>query len=327
MRYRPTGHLSTLPMSSPAPQSLQVAIPILAVERETGLSKDTLRVWEKRYGFPRPLRNAADDRLYPPEQVRRLKLIKRLMDGGYRPGKIAALEEEKLQELLGQTTILSKTKTESPPYLENIEPMLSAITAHDGAALREALLHAQMRLGLGRFVLQVIAPLTRTVGDLWAAGRFEIFEEHLYTEVVSNVLRTCLSTLGNSGLKQKPKVLLTTIPQEAHGLGLLMVESLLMLEGCQCVSLGTQTPISDIVRAAQAHKADVVALSFSNLNTPASVQSSLRTLRSELPVETSLWVGGSCAILYQKSWEGVTALKELSGIGALVGHWREAHLQ
>lgn len=313
-------------MSSPAPQSPQAAIPILAVEHETGLSKDTLRVWEKRYGFPRPLRNAADDRLYPPEQVRRLKLIKRLMDGGYRPGKIAALEEQQLQELLGHKINLSMTKKESAQYQENIEPMLNAIAAHDGEALREALLHAQMRLGLGRFVIQVIAPLTSAVGELWATGRFEIFEEHLYTEVVSNVLRTCLSTLGNPRLKQKPKILLTTIPQEAHGLGLLMVESLLVQEGCQCVSLGTQTPISDIVRAAQAHKVDVVALSFSNLNTPASVQTSLRTLRSELPVETSVWVGGACATLYQKSWEGITALKELSGIHGLVSRWRETQL-
>lgn len=27
---------------------------IAAVERDTGLTKDTLRVWERRYGFPTP---------------------------------------------------------------------------------------------------------------------------------------------------------------------------------------------------------------------------------------------------------------------------------
>ena len=37
-------------------------IGIAAVERETGLSKDTLRVWERRYGFPRPLRDANGER-------------------------------------------------------------------------------------------------------------------------------------------------------------------------------------------------------------------------------------------------------------------------
>ncbi|MFN7197809.1 MAG: MerR family transcriptional regulator, partial [Hylemonella sp.] len=39
------------------------ALTIAAVERETGLSKDTLRMWERRYGFPRPLRDARDERL------------------------------------------------------------------------------------------------------------------------------------------------------------------------------------------------------------------------------------------------------------------------
>ena len=32
-------------------------LPISAVERETGLSKDVLRMWERRYGFPKPARD------------------------------------------------------------------------------------------------------------------------------------------------------------------------------------------------------------------------------------------------------------------------------
>ena len=55
------------------------------VERETGIGKDTLRVWEKRYGFPLPVRDQHEDRLYPAEQVDQLRLIKRLLDIGMRP--------------------------------------------------------------------------------------------------------------------------------------------------------------------------------------------------------------------------------------------------
>ena len=61
---------------------------ITAVERETGLSKDVLRVWERRYGFPAPQRDSNGERRYPPEQVERLRLIKRLMDQGHRPGRL-----------------------------------------------------------------------------------------------------------------------------------------------------------------------------------------------------------------------------------------------
>ncbi|MCK7493491.1 MAG: MerR family transcriptional regulator [Comamonadaceae bacterium] len=38
------------------------------MERDTGLSKDTLRVWERRYGFPLPGRDALGERTYPPSR-------------------------------------------------------------------------------------------------------------------------------------------------------------------------------------------------------------------------------------------------------------------
>ena len=43
----------------------KVSLSIAAVERDTGLSKDTLRVWERRYGFPTPDRDGFGERAYP----------------------------------------------------------------------------------------------------------------------------------------------------------------------------------------------------------------------------------------------------------------------
>jgi DNA-binding transcriptional MerR regulator len=61
---------------------------ISAVERDTGLSKDLLRMWERRYGYPSPARDASGERLYSDAEVAKLRAIKRLMDVGMRPGKI-----------------------------------------------------------------------------------------------------------------------------------------------------------------------------------------------------------------------------------------------
>ncbi len=61
---------------------------ISAVERETGLSKDVLRMWERRYGFPKPGRDDNGERQYTPADVGKLRAMKRLMDIGVRPGKI-----------------------------------------------------------------------------------------------------------------------------------------------------------------------------------------------------------------------------------------------
>ena len=309
--------------------SSDAGLSIAAVERETGLGKDTLRVWERRYGFPTPSRDSSGDRLYGADQVHRLKLISRLLDAGMRPGKVVGLDQAALQALLtqrspAQPAILSKTKRGviADPVIEG---MLHAIGSHDPSTLRHGLSHAQLRMGLAPFVTDLVAPLTTAVGEAWAQGRFEIFEEHLYTEVITGVLRHAIASLPPQPMQQGPKVLLTTVPQEHHSLGLLMVEALLVLEGSTCVSLGTQTPLIDIAQAARAHQADVVALSFSNLHKSSFVQTSLRELRAQLPAATALWAGGSCAALYQWPLEGVSTVQHLSGLQPLVTQWRHAH--
>ena len=104
-----------------------------------------------------------------------------------------------------------------------------------------------------------------------------------------------------------------------------MVEALLALEGCACVSLGTQTPVGDVAQAAVAHRADVVALSFSNVHNGTVVHASLRELRAQLSPTTALWVGGSCTALYQKPLEGITPVQHLTGLQPLVAQWRHTH--
>ena len=320
----------TPPIALASPASNAAGLSIAAVERETGLGKDTLRVWERRYGFPTPTRDSSGDRLYGVDQVQQLKLIGRLLDSGLRPGKVVGLDQAALQALLTQqvpvsVANLSKTNINSAAADPLMGELLHAIGAHDPRALRHSLSHAQLRMGLAPFVTDLVAPLTTAVGEAWAQGRFEIFEEHLYTEVITGVLRHAIASLAPQPVPQGPRVLLTTVPQEQHSLGLLMAEALLALEGCTCVSLGTQTPLTDIAQAALAHSADVVALSFSNLHKAAMVQTSLRELRAQLPAATALWVGGACTALYQWPLAGVSAVPHLSGLQPLVAQWRQAH--
>jgi DNA-binding transcriptional MerR regulator len=46
-------------------ESRNLHFSIAAVERDTGIGKDTLRVWERRYGFPQPGRDSFGERSYP----------------------------------------------------------------------------------------------------------------------------------------------------------------------------------------------------------------------------------------------------------------------
>ncbi len=290
--------------------------PIAAVERDTGLSKDTLRIWERRYGFPQPVRDAADERVYPIEQVERLRVIARLLNVGERPGQIVALPMAELRQRLQASMPLGRGLA-----LEH-EALLTMLRRCEIMDLRRTLNQAVMRLGLARFITELLVPLTVHVGETWMRGEIQVFEEHMYTESVVAVLRGALG--GASALPRpgRPRVLLSTLPQESHLLGLLMAETLLAIEGCECVSLGAQTPVAEIVRAAQANRAHIVGLSFSPAsNTPQLLQS-LQELRAQLPATVQLWAGGSHPALRKRLPTGVVAVNRLEDIPGLLADWK-----
>ena len=292
---------------------------IAAVERDTGLSKDVLRVWERRYAFPVPERDANGERLYPAAQVERLRLIKRLMDQGHRPGKLIALPVEELA-LLAPRHRRSGRADASPECDSELEELLALVKQHDADGYVCALQQRLARVGLQCFVLDVVAPLTYRVGEAWEAGRFEIFEEHLFTELTKRVLRQAIAALPR-GLGA-PRVLLTSVPDEQHILGLLMIEALLSLEGAQCIPLGTQVPILEISRAAKAHRADIVALSFSVAFPRRQIAGLLLQLRALLPEAVELWVGGG-GVARLNLPAGLLCLSRLEeGIEALA-RWRD----
>lgn len=296
------------------------AITIGAVERDTGLSKDTLRVWERRYGFPQPHRDEYGERAYPIEQVDKLRALRRLIDSGHRPSKIVGMTLEQLRFLARDATKESHAgATQSPPPPE-LSRYLDLIKANRIADVRAELLQSLLRTGLERFVIELAAPLTQLVGDAWASGRFEIFEEHIYTEAMQTTLRSAISSISHSG--RGPTALLTSFPSESHGLGLLMAEAMLALEDCRCVSLGTQTPIWDIVLACAAQKADIVALSFSSSIAAGMVSDGLDELRAKLPAATEIWAGGSAAVLRRKPPGGVVVIADLAQIRLRIQAWR-----
>ena len=111
---------------------------IAAVERDTGLSKDVLRMWERRYGFPLPERDANGERAYPAAQVERLRQIKRLMDQGHRPGKLLALPVEALAALAPRQTRSTRSEHVAED-VHGLEDLLLLIKQHDANAYTQAL--------------------------------------------------------------------------------------------------------------------------------------------------------------------------------------------
>lgn len=299
------------------------SVGIAAVERDTGISKETLRVWERRYGFPAPWRDAAGERLYAPEQVQRLRLIKRLLDSGHRPGRVVAVPAAVLMTMLqppSTTPGLLAVASEAP----EVAQCAALLQGHDIDGLRRALSQAVLRRGLAGSVTEVFAPLTRRVGELWMSGSLQVFEEHIYSESLQLVLRQAIQALPLHANGGGPRVLLSTLPGESHALGLLMVEALLSLEGAVCLSLGVQTPLAQLPAAAAVHRADVVALSFSGQLPARAVLEGLGALRELLPARVEIWAGGSSRALRPGGGpNGVRCLHGLDAIAPETARWRQ----
>lgn len=292
---------------------------ISQVERDTGLSKDVLRMWERRYGFPQPSRDANSERLYDAAQIDKLRAIKRLMDSGFRPGKLTNMSLKELTALARQRG--GDHRGVVTPTVQTF--FTDLIKAHDRPALEGQLRQLLLRQGVQEFVLRTVAPLTTAVGDLWMRGEIAIFEEHLYTELLQGVLRSAIQALP--GRRKTPLILLTTLPDEQHGLGLLMVEALLAAHGVPCVSLGTGTPALEIAVAAARHQVDIVALSFSSGFPLRQAESAIEVLRDTLEPRTGLWIGGALAARMKRLRSDIVRLPVLDEVIPSVAAWHAAH--
>ena len=284
-----------------------------AVERDTGLSKDTLRIWERRYGFPKPIRDVHGERVYPHSQIKRLTIIKRLIDAGHRPGKIVATDMDELERL----ALLGTPAAHADPA--GFAEFMAILRSHDGERLRQWLAQALVRQGLERFVTETVNDLNSRVGEAWSRGDLAIHEEHLYSQQIENTLRHAIFLASHDG--GPPRVLLTSMPGEQHRVGLLMAEALLTAAGALCIALGTQTPANDIALAAAAHQADVVALSFSGVFQSGPAQRSLNDLRALLPDSVAIWAGGE-GLQRLRAVTGVELVRDFAQLRRTLSEWR-----
>ncbi len=300
-------------------------VSIAAVERAPGLSKDMLRVWERRYGFPVPRRDRRGERVYPPEQVEKLRVISRLLARGMRPGEVMRIPLPTLIERFQASEPVPEAASSEAPggaLAANMREAMELLKACDEAGLRAHLSRALLRLGLQRFVIELAAPLNELVGEAWSRGEIAIAQEHIYTEQMQHLLRAGTGAIVPGD--RAPSVMLTTLPGEEHQLGLLMAQVCLIAEGARCISLGVQTPAWDIAESARRHGIDVVGLSFSEALRLKVAHDMLEDLRERLPAEVDLWAGGKLWTRARRPPQGVRFVTRLTEIPAALAAHRQS---
>ncbi len=292
---------------------------IAAVERDTGIGKDTLRVWERRYGFPTPRRDALGGRSYPGEQVEKLRVVKRLLDAGHRPGHVVMLGVDELQAISARAAADARPLGDDRLASE-LDSCFELLRKHDIDSLKRMLWQSQLRMGLAGFIRDILVPMNTRVGAAWMRGELRVYHEHVFTQIQMALLHQAMAGLADPGFS-RPRVLLGSFPGEPHGLGLVMAEALLAIDGARCLPLGVQVPLWDIALAAEAFEADIVAVGFSGCMNPNQIHDGLLELRAMLPLKVVMWAGGSAPVLARRPVAGVKVLAELGAIHGSLLDW------
>lgn len=271
-----------------------------AVVRETGIGPHTLRSWERRYGFPAPVRLPSGHRRYPKDQVDRLLLVSRVLALGHRAGDVVGAAPSRLRALAGEDD--ASAGRSSRRWREAI---LGAVAAFDRPRA-SALLGREASRGVRPF-LASLDTLLEEVGAAWAAGRLEIAHEHFLTELAGDLLRGLRIPLEAGA--RGPCLLLATLPGEAHALGIQAVALRAAAAGVPVRLLGPETPPAEVIRAALAGPTAAVGVSFSSKADPRAASGELDFLRQGLPGAVEVWAGGPGVRRFARLPEGICRIE------------------
>ena len=254
---------------------------IQQLSKEIGIGIDTLRIWERRYGFPIPTRSARGHRSYSGNQVDELRIVKKLQSLGHRPGKIFALSSAKRRELL-----TAAVEQERPPNLA-LQPLTKEFSP---SQIDEELREQLQKLGLVSFIHQYALPLLQALDQGWTEGSISIAREHLVSDRLEQLLREQLAT--EQPTKSQKQLLFLTLSGERHKLGLLLAAAIFHAEGIDCILLNQELPLSEVPQLARELQVDGVALSFSFHYSTRQAKNDLASLRNQLDPQFKLIAGG-----------------------------------
>ncbi len=290
----------------------QVVYSIGEIAERTGITTDTLRLWERRYGRPVPVRLASGHRRFTQEQLDWLRRVAEGLALGLRAGQVVSAPADELDRLL---IAMRPPKRESP----RIQALLRCVSSFDDEGLRGSLLADWRERGPEAFLQEVAGPLLDEIGAAWSDGRIDVRHEHVASEVITDVLRALRGGLPRSD--DGPLVLLATLRHEQHGLGLLMGALSASLAGARARILGVDTPNDEITHAAREIGAEAVAISVSLASGGVETDRVLADLRRSLPAGVALVVGGRGARGSRRKLRGIHYVESFDDFG----RWLKEH--
>ena len=269
------------------------------VAKLTGLSKDVIRVWERRFGVLKPTRGANRYRNYSDEDVALLRYLKEQLDSGGSIGELARLGREEL---------LNRMRAASPraSFIDNtfdrlLRELLSALDPFDRVMFEKRLNGAVAVVPFEEALHGILLPLQEQVGRLWHDGHVNVALEHYVTKQIQQKIFSAMNQLPVAEFGAK--VLVACPPGEEHDIAALAVAYRCRVRGCRVYYLGANVPVTALTKLCHEVKPDLTIISFPLTLPEAKATEVIQALAQEVSPASRLTVGGYGALAMREHFE------------------------
>jgi DNA-binding transcriptional MerR regulator len=268
---------------------------IRTVAEMTGIPRNTLIAWERRYGVVRPTRHENGYRSYSDDDVSRLLRIKNAQAAGLKLSEAVALLEAR--EASAAQTYLTVPVVQPQP-LPTAEQLL--------ARLKDDLVHCLIQYdkeGANRIIAQlaplpfsqrlaaVYFPALRDIGDRWERGDISVVQEHYGSSVLRAHFASLPVNVGPSS-SRAPHAACTTFPEDLHELSALALSIQLSLDGHRVSYLGPNLPAREVAKFVRQLAPRLVCVPVVLPVSAEALQSYADVVAPSLPPAGLLVIGG-----------------------------------
>ena len=268
----------------------------------TGVPRETLRKWEIRYGVVAPVRSEGNYRLYDDEAVRRLSVMRDLVDAGWAP-RIAA--RKVLEEPTGSASALPPAEEGSP--LSHLDELVACALDFDVVRLESLVDKAFAQTELPVVVDDWLLPSLVRLGEAWQRGDISIAGEHFVSAAVLRRLSQEFHQLPHPAAGA-PMVMVGLARGSRHELGVMAFAMVLRSRGVAVTYLGADLPIEAWIDTARAVRPDAVVLGVPTIEDLPAVREAVQSISATAPV----LLGGA----HQHRVEGAEPLGHRAGEAA-----------
>ncbi|MCF6376614.1 MerR family transcriptional regulator [Nocardioides KLBMP 9356] len=268
----------------------------------TGIPRETLRKWEQRYGVVEPVRSEGNYRLYDDEAVRRLSVMRDLVDAGWAP-RIAA--KKVLEEPTAAVSITVDTEEGSP--LSHLDELVACARDFDVVRLESLIDKAFAQDDLAVVVDEWLMPSLVRLGEAWQRGEVSIAGEHFVSAAVLRRLAQEFYQLPHPA-GDAPTAMVGLARGSRHELGVMAFSMVLRSRGVAVTYLGADLPVEAWIDTVRAVRPDAVVLGVPTVEDLPAVREAVQAIAPIAPV----LLGGA----HQHRVEGAEPLGHTAGRAA-----------